>query len=112
MNNFYGHSQHGWSHVETLLAIIIFGGLIWLVASPERTGSGVKIGMGKEEAISAVGKPAKWEGKALAFCQDNSWDRCSDAKKSGAIVFLMWQTFIDAELIIGICTDGRVCFVG
>jgi len=24
----------------------------------------------------------------------------------------MWRTYIDAELIVGICADGRVCFMG
>ena len=106
------NGQQGWSHVETVLAIAILGAIAWIVTSPERTASSIKIGMSKDEAVAAVGRPAKWEGSALPLCQDNSWDRCPDVKNSGAVLFLIWHTFVDSDLIVGLCADGRVCFKG
>lgn len=112
MNGVRRRAQHGWSVMSTVLAIAILGGLVWVVSSPERTAIRVTLGMSREEAISAVGSAPKWEGRALAVCQDNSWERCVEAKKSGAASYLMWHTFIDADLIVGVCANGRVCFKG
>ena len=100
-----------WSLASTVLAIAIFGGIAWVVSSPERTASRVKTGMSKEQAIAAVGRPAQWEGAALPECQSGNSERCRNAKQSGAVRYLKWQTFVDAALIVGICADGRVCFI-
>lgn len=112
MNGVHRRTQQGWSVLSTVFAIVIFGGLVWVVTAPERTASRVTIGMSREEAISAVGSAPKWEGGALAICQDNGWEGCVEAKQSGAVSYLMWHTFIDSDLILGICGNGRVCFKG
>ena len=70
------------------------------------------LGTSREEAISAAGSAPKWEGKTPAICQDNGWQHCVDAKQSGAVSYLMWHTFIDSDLILGVCANGRVCFEG
>jgi hypothetical protein len=103
--------QYGWSHVETVLAVLVFAGLAWFLTSPERATASITPGMSRTEALAAMGKPAKWEGKSLAFCDKGEWNRCPEATKSGAKTFLIWQTFVDAELVVGICGDDRVCFV-
>lgn len=100
-----------WSIVDTVVVIVILGGIAWFVTAPERTAARVKIGMSKEQAIAAVGQPAQWQGAALPECQGGNTDRCRNAEKSGAVLFLKWQTFVDSELIVGICADGRVCFM-
>ena len=107
-----GRRPRRWSVIDTVIALAIFGAVAWFVTMPERTASRVKPGMTREEAVAAVGRPANWEGEALAMCTGNGWPRCVDAKKSGAVRYLMWRTYIDAELIVGICADGRVCFMG
>jgi len=106
-----GRPRH-WSVIDSVLALAIFGAVAWFVTLPERTASRVKPGMTKDETVAAVGRPANLEAEALAICASNGWARCADAKKSGAVRYLMWRTYIDAELIVGMCADGRVCFIG
>ena len=99
------------SIVGTMFAIAFFAGIAWMVSSPERTTAKVKAGMSKDEAVAAVGRPAQWEGDTLPECASGSLERCRNAKQSGAVRYLKWQTFVDSALIVGICADGKVCFV-
>jgi hypothetical protein len=110
-NNVAGRKEAGWSTVETVIAVVIFGAIAWFVSMPERTTAKVKAGMSKDEAVAAVGRPAQWEGAALPECASGSLERCRNAKQSGAVRYLKWQTFVDSALIVGICADGKVCFV-
>ena len=99
------------SIVGATIAVAIFAGIAWMVSSPERTTAKVKVGMSREEVVAAVGRPAQWEGDALPECASSDLERCRNAKQSGAVRYLRWQTFVDSALIVGICKDGIVCFV-
>jgi hypothetical protein len=110
-SNVPGRKEAGWSTVETVIAVIIFGAIAWFVTMPERTTGKVKVGMSKDEIVAAVGRPLQWEGDALPECVSGNLERCRNAKQSGAVRYLKWQTFVDSALIVGICADGKVCFV-
>jgi len=79
-------------------------------------GSGVRIGMTREQVVAAVGhKPWREEqGASFPSCADPpTWyGDCAKLKASGASRFLIWRTGIDTLLVVGFDASDRVVFKG